>query len=55
MTETISHWIDGKRRDGYSGRTGPVFDLARGKERARGVILYAIGDSPASHPPFCPP
>ncbi len=55
MTETISHWIDGKRRDGHSGRTGPVFDLARRKERARGVILHAIGDSPASHPPFCPP
>jgi malonate-semialdehyde dehydrogenase (acetylating)/methylmalonate-semialdehyde dehydrogenase len=35
MTETISHWIDGKRQDGYSGRTGPVFDPATGRERAR--------------------
>jgi malonate-semialdehyde dehydrogenase (acetylating)/methylmalonate-semialdehyde dehydrogenase len=35
MTETISHWINGKRQDGVSGRTGPVFDPATGAERAR--------------------
>jgi malonate-semialdehyde dehydrogenase (acetylating)/methylmalonate-semialdehyde dehydrogenase len=35
MTETISHWIDGKPRDGQSGRSGPVFDPATGVERAR--------------------
>jgi malonate-semialdehyde dehydrogenase (acetylating)/methylmalonate-semialdehyde dehydrogenase len=35
MTETISHWIDGKRQDGRSGRSGPVFDPATGTERAR--------------------
>jgi malonate-semialdehyde dehydrogenase (acetylating)/methylmalonate-semialdehyde dehydrogenase len=35
VTETISHWIDGKRQDGHSGRTGPVFDPATGSERAR--------------------
>jgi malonate-semialdehyde dehydrogenase (acetylating)/methylmalonate-semialdehyde dehydrogenase len=35
MTETVSHWIDGKRQDGLSGRTGPVFDPATGRERAR--------------------
>jgi malonate-semialdehyde dehydrogenase (acetylating)/methylmalonate-semialdehyde dehydrogenase len=35
MTETISHWIDGKRQDGCSGRTGPVFDPATGRETAR--------------------
>ena len=35
MTQTISHWIDGKRRDGCSGHTGPVFDPATGQETAR--------------------
>jgi malonate-semialdehyde dehydrogenase (acetylating)/methylmalonate-semialdehyde dehydrogenase len=35
MAETISHWIDGKRQDGFSGRSGPVFDPATGRERAR--------------------
>jgi hypothetical protein len=55
MTETLSHWIDGKRRDGYSGRTAPVFDLTRGKERARDVITPAVGGSLPSLPLFCPP
>jgi malonate-semialdehyde dehydrogenase (acetylating)/methylmalonate-semialdehyde dehydrogenase len=41
MTETISHWIDGKRQDGYSGRTGPIFDPATGKERARVAFASA--------------
>jgi malonate-semialdehyde dehydrogenase (acetylating)/methylmalonate-semialdehyde dehydrogenase len=35
MRETISHWIDGKRQDGYSERSGPVFDPATGKESSR--------------------
>jgi hypothetical protein len=35
MTETISHWIDGKRQDGYSDRTGSVFDAATGREKTR--------------------
>ncbi len=35
MTETIPHWIDGKRQDSFSGRSGPVFDPATGTERAR--------------------
>jgi malonate-semialdehyde dehydrogenase (acetylating)/methylmalonate-semialdehyde dehydrogenase len=35
MRETISHWIDGKRQDGHSGRSGPVFDPATGRESAR--------------------
>ena len=35
MADQISHWIDGKPRDGQSGRTGPVFDPATGQERAR--------------------
>ncbi|MEO2169503.1 MAG: CoA-acylating methylmalonate-semialdehyde dehydrogenase [bacterium] len=41
MTETISHWIDGKPQDGQSGRTGPVFDPATGKERARVAFASA--------------
>jgi hypothetical protein len=55
MTETISHGIDDKQRDGCSGRIGRVFDLAREKERAHGVILHAIGNSLVPRPPFCPP
>ncbi len=35
MAETIAHWISGKPRDGQSGRSGPVFDPATGRERAR--------------------
>jgi hypothetical protein len=35
MTETISHWADGKRQDGYSDRTGPVFGFPTGKEEVR--------------------
>jgi len=31
----ISHWIDGKSREGRSGRHGPVFDPATGRQRAR--------------------
>ena len=38
MTETISHWNDGKRQDGGSGRTGPVVDPATGRERARAAF-----------------
>jgi len=42
MSDTISHWIDGKPQDGQSGRTGPVFDPATGKERAR--VAFANAD-----------
>ena len=31
----IDHWIDGRRVPGSSGRTGPVFDPARGVESGR--------------------
>jgi len=33
--ETIGHWIDGRPHPGTGPRTGPVFDPARGVERAR--------------------
>jgi malonate-semialdehyde dehydrogenase (acetylating)/methylmalonate-semialdehyde dehydrogenase len=39
MAETIPHWIDGKPRDGQSGRTGPVYNPASGKEKVR--VAYA--------------
>jgi hypothetical protein len=55
MTEIISDWMDGNQQDGDSGRTGPLLDLASGKNRARGVFLHTFGESPASHHPFCPP
>ena len=35
MAETIPHWINGTREPGSSGRSGPVYDPATGKERAR--------------------
>jgi len=35
MQANIPHWIDGKPRDGQSGRSGPVFDPATGAEQAR--------------------
>jgi malonate-semialdehyde dehydrogenase (acetylating)/methylmalonate-semialdehyde dehydrogenase len=35
MSKTITHWIDGKPQDGQSGRSGPVFDPATGRESAR--------------------
>jgi len=41
MTATISHWIDGAPRAGKSGRTGPVFDPATGRERARVAFASA--------------
>jgi malonate-semialdehyde dehydrogenase (acetylating)/methylmalonate-semialdehyde dehydrogenase len=41
MTETLTHWIDGKRQDGSSGRSGPVFDPATGRERARVAFASA--------------
>lgn len=41
MAEIISHWIDGKRQDGVSGATGPVFDPATGQERARVAFASA--------------
>src|SRR2546425_6311975 len=30
-TERVGHWIGGKRVPGTSGRTGPVYDPARGR------------------------
>jgi malonate-semialdehyde dehydrogenase (acetylating)/methylmalonate-semialdehyde dehydrogenase len=41
MADQISHWIDGKPRDGQSGRSGPVFDPATGQERARVAFASA--------------
>jgi malonate-semialdehyde dehydrogenase (acetylating)/methylmalonate-semialdehyde dehydrogenase len=35
MSNTITHWIDGKPQDGQSGRHGPVFNPATGEEVAR--------------------
>ncbi len=35
MSNTITHWIDGKPQDGQSGRQGPVFNPATGEEVAR--------------------
>ena len=35
MVVTIPHWIQGQPRAGQSGRSGPVFDPATGRERAR--------------------
>ena len=42
MAETIPHWINGSPEPGSSGRTGPVFDPATGKERAR--VAFASVD-----------
>jgi malonate-semialdehyde dehydrogenase (acetylating)/methylmalonate-semialdehyde dehydrogenase len=42
MAESISHWIDGKPRDGQSGRSGPVFNPATGKQKAR--VAYASAE-----------
>jgi len=42
MTETISHWIDGKLQAGRSGQSGPVFDPATGKETRR--VAFASAD-----------
>ena len=39
MADIIPHWIDGKPQDGQSGRTGPVYDPATGRETAR--VAYA--------------
>ncbi|MFP8876284.1 MAG: aldehyde dehydrogenase family protein, partial [Myxococcota bacterium] len=35
MQSSIPHWIDGKTRDGQSGRYGAVFDPATGTQQAR--------------------
>ncbi len=42
MADTITHWIDGKLRDGHSGRDGPVFDPGKGVEQAR--VAYASAE-----------
>ena len=39
MTARISHWIDGAVRPGTSGRKGPVFDPASGRET--GAVDFA--------------
>jgi malonate-semialdehyde dehydrogenase (acetylating)/methylmalonate-semialdehyde dehydrogenase len=41
MADTITHWIDGRPQDGRSGRSGPVFDPATGRERARVAFASA--------------
>lgn len=35
MAASIHHWINGSPKPGDSGRSGPVYDPATGKERAR--------------------
>ena len=44
--QTITHWIGGKRVAGNSGRTGPVYDPARGVQTAEVVFATAaeVGD-----------
>ncbi len=39
--EHIGHWIAGRRVDGASGRTGPVFDPATGERRAEVALASA--------------
>ena len=34
MTERISHWIDGRKTPGTSGRTAPVYNPATGRRSA---------------------
>ncbi len=34
MADRVTHWIDGKRVDGTSGRTGPVYNPATGLQTA---------------------
>ncbi len=41
--ETIGHWVDGRPVDGTSGRTGPVFDPALGRQVAA-VSLASAGE-----------
>jgi hypothetical protein len=53
MTETISRGIDGEWQGGDASRAGPVLDPATGKERARGAIIHATGDSLTFLPLFC--
>jgi len=40
--KTIGHWVDGKGVAGSSGRSGPVYDPARGVETAR--VAFASAD-----------
>jgi malonate-semialdehyde dehydrogenase (acetylating)/methylmalonate-semialdehyde dehydrogenase len=45
--ETVSHWIGGQRVPGTSGRTGPIFDPARGVI-AREVDFASVEDVDAA-------
>ena len=40
--KAINHWIGGRRRQGSSGRTGPVFDPATGEQT--GAVDFAASD-----------
>ena len=40
---SISHWIGGRFAEGGAGRTGPIFDPAKGTERAR-VAFASAGE-----------
>ncbi|MEP7191417.1 MAG: CoA-acylating methylmalonate-semialdehyde dehydrogenase [Actinomycetota bacterium] len=43
MTQRISHWIDGRRTPGESGRTSPVYNPATGQRTAE-VELASAGE-----------
>jgi malonate-semialdehyde dehydrogenase (acetylating)/methylmalonate-semialdehyde dehydrogenase len=47
MSETVTHWIGGRREEGSSARRGDVFNPATG-ERARQVALAGAGDVDAA-------
>ena len=47
MTQRISHWIDGRKTPGTSGRTGPVFNPATGQCSAD-VELASAGEVEAA-------
>jgi malonate-semialdehyde dehydrogenase (acetylating)/methylmalonate-semialdehyde dehydrogenase len=54
MSTRISHWIDGKRVDGASGRTGPVYNPATGLQTgevdfaSRDEVARAVGSAKAA-------
>jgi malonate-semialdehyde dehydrogenase (acetylating)/methylmalonate-semialdehyde dehydrogenase len=54
MSTRISHWIDGKRVDGASGRTGPVYNPATGLQTgevdfaSRGEVARAVASAKAA-------
>src|SRR5674476_461940 len=43
MTQRISHWMDGRKTPGTSGRTSPVYNPATG-QRSADVQLASAGE-----------